>query len=133
MKGLLLFIAMTLVYSTTASAETLVIKRSEGYTANCTNPVERVDGTALLASEIASVWYYLDPVHGANGGTPQHSVLMSGGCKPSFIDTKQIPKGVYYRFAVAVDTDGLISDVSTMNAITITLQNARPKSASNVE
>jgi hypothetical protein len=132
MKSLLLLIAI-LLYPLAASAETIVIKRSEGYTANCTNATEREDGTPLPASEIASVWYALDPVHGAGGGDPAYSALMSGGCKPTFIDTKQLPKGVYYRFAVTTDTEGLVSVISVMNPVTITLQNAKPKSPKNVD
>jgi hypothetical protein len=105
------------------------VQWSQGYTGGCTDPGQRVDGTPLLASEIAKVEYYLDKVDG-DIAAPEHTVLMAGGCKDTFIDTKQVGTGTYFAYGRAFDTDGLVSDVSVSVEINIT--KSRPKSPSGV-
>ena len=105
-----------------------VIQWSQGYTAGCDNATERVDGTILTLGEIARVEYYIDPVDG--NPTPLHTVIMSGGCADTFVDTKQFPVGDYFRYAVTVDTDGLVSDMSV--GAMMTIQKSRPKSPGGI-
>ena len=120
-------LAMMLALPATAQ----VVKRSDGYTASCTNATEREDGTPLLASEIQSVWYYLDMTYG-DVTNPTKSILMSGGCKDTFIDTKQMPVGDYHRYAVTVDTDGESSVISDLLPELLTIQNAKPRAPANI-
>ena len=120
-------LAMMLALPATAQ----VVKRSDGYTAGCTNATEREDGTPLPASEIQSVWYYLDMTYGETANATR-SILMSGGCKDTFIDTKQMPVGDYHRYAITVDTDGESSVVSDQLIDVLTIQNAKPKAPGNI-
>ena len=120
-------LAMMLALPATAQ----VVKRSDGYTASCTNATEREDGTPLLASEIQSVWYYLDMTYGETANATR-SILMSGGCKDTFIDTKQMPVGDYHRYAITVDIDGESSVVSDQLIDVLTIQNAKPKAPGNI-
>jgi hypothetical protein len=105
-----------------------IIQWSKGYIAGCDNPTERVDGTPLALEEIARVEYYIDPVDG--NPAPLHTVIMTGGCTDTFIDTKIFPVGDYYRYAATFDIDGLISDMS--GGEVMTLQKARPKSPGGI-
>ena len=120
-------LAMMLALPATAQ----VVKRSDGYTASCTNAIEREDGTPLPSNEIQSVWYYLDMTYG-EVANPTKSILMSGGCRDTFIDTKQMQVGDYHRYAVTVDTDGVSSVVSPQLTDVLTIQNARPKAPGNI-
>jgi len=122
-------VALALVVSLPATAE--VIKRSDGYTANCDNATQREDGTPLAASEIKNVWYYLDKTWG-NLTTPDLSVLMSGGCKSTLIDTKPLAVGTYHKYAVTIDTDDQSSEVSPQLADPLVIQNAKPKAPGNI-
>jgi hypothetical protein len=128
MKLMAIAVAMALALPATAQ----VVKRSEGYPANCTDATEREDGTPLLASEIANVWYYLDKTYG-DVDTATKSILMSGGCKDTYVDTKQMPVGDYHRYAITVDTDGEPSRVSDQLPEVLTIQNAKPKAPGNIK
>ena len=101
-----------------------VYKRSDGYTAGCTNPTAREDGTPFdPTTELDSVEYYVGMTDG-DLVNYQHRIIMMGGCQSVFIDTKQWPVGDYYRYGIAIDTDLVSSAVSPGNPFT--LQNARP-------
>ena len=118
------------------SAQSDIVQWSKGYTANCDNPVERVDGTPLAASEIARVEYLLSPVDGMTGKELSeltgvaYTAVMSGGCTSTYIDTKRMLVGDYFAYTVAFDTDARQSVLSVNHAITV--QKARPKSASGL-
>lgn len=118
------------------SAQCDTVQWSKGYLANCDNPVERVDGTALAISEIARVEYYLstDDLLAGKERTELtgvvYTVLMSGGCSSSYVDTKRISVGTYYAYAVAFDTDARESVASVNHEIVV--QKARPKSATGL-
>ena len=127
MKFTIITLAMLLALPATAQ----VVKRNEGYTAGCTDATRREDETPLLASEIQSVWYYLDKTYG-DVSTPTKSILMSGGCKDTHVDTKQMPVGDYHRYAITVDTEGNRSVVSDQLPEVLTIQNARPKAPGNI-
>ena len=124
-------IAVAMVIALPATAE--VVKRSDGFTANCDNPTTREDGTLLPVSEIKQVQYFVDPVYG-NVANPDLTVLMTGGCNPTFIDTKQLAVGTYYRYAITEDTSGLLSVVSVQSiSDPLVLQNANPNAPGNVK
>ena len=104
------------------------IQWSQGFTAGCDNPTERIDGTPLLPEEIDRVEYYIDYIDG--NPDPLYTIMMTGGCADIFVDTKQIPIGDYYRYAITVDTDGLVSDMSV--GAMMTIQKSRPKSPGGI-
>ena len=116
-------IAMLILFAGVVQAETIV-QWSKGYTASCSDAVEREDGTPLAPEEIARVEYYLDDVDG-NVTNPSYTAIMSGGCQPVFIDTKRLTTGSYYAFAITVDTDGRESVASLSKQVVI--QKAKPK------
>ena len=119
MKFLLIFL---LAIGGAANADT--VQWSKGYTADCDSPTERVDGTALPASEISHIIYQIIP---ASGGTPTYEALMQGGCKPTFVDTKSnVPTGDYLLHGITVDTDGQVS-VQSSPGVPMTVQKAKPK------
>jgi len=128
MKFTIIMLAMMLALPATAQ----VVKRNDGYTAGCTNATEREDGTPLPASEIQSVWYLINKTYG-DITNPTKSVLMSGGCKDTYVDTKQMPVGDYHRYAITVDTDGVQSVVSPQMTDVLTIQNAKPKAPGNIK
>ena len=129
MKFTIIMLAMMLALPATAE----VVKRSDGYTATCDNPTQRTDGTTLPLSEIKQIQYFIDPVYG-NSTSPDLTVLMSGGCKPTFVDTKQLTAGTYYRYAITEDTEGQLSVVSVQSTSDpLILQNAKPKAPGNIK
>ena len=85
-------LSLFLIISTltcTVNADT--VQWAKGFTADCENPIEREDGTALTAAEISHIVYQIIP---ASGGTPMYEAIMQGGCKPTFVDTKSfVPTG----------------------------------------
>jgi len=101
------------------------IQWSKGFTINCTNAVEREDGTALLPSEIGSIKYYAYP----SGETTnnEHVFEFIGGCKAVQIDTKQLTTGVKDFYATTVDTDGRESTDLSATKVTHTIMKSRPK------
>jgi len=104
-----------------AQAET--VQWSQGYTADCDNPTARSDGSTLSLAEISHVLYQVIP---AAGGAPIYEVIMQGGCKPTFVDTKSfLPVGDYLLHGITVDTDGQAS-VQSSPGIPMTVQKARP-------
>jgi hypothetical protein len=105
------------------------VQWSKGYTANCDNAVERENGEPLALSEIDRVEYYLDKTDG-NITNPVLTILMNGGCKPMFVDTRQLSVGDYFAYGRTWDTDGLDSVVSTPG-VPKHIQKSRPKSGSN--
>lgn len=109
-----------------------VIQWSQGFTADCDNPTERVDGTPLAVGEIANVYYYIDSTDG-NITSPVYTTIMTGGCTPTFVDTKQFNIGTtYYRYGVTEDTEGQLSVVSSPG-VPFTVQKAKPKPPSNIQ
>jgi len=118
MKYLLVFL---LAINGIANADD--VQWAKGYTADCDNATEREDGSALDASEIASVRYIIIP----EGGTvPVYTAIMAGGCTPTYIDTKKfVPVGRYFLHGITVDTDGRESAVSSPGA-PLTVQKSRP-------
>ena len=112
------------------------------FTAGCTDPTERTDGTALSASEIASVEYYIDDVDG-NGLTyeqiqanvPTFTRVMANGCASTrdfSVDLQQFPvMKTQYRFAVAKDTDNQYSVGSVSNEFII--QSANPNAPGQIK
>ena len=127
MKTLILFAAF-LMTSVDVMAET--IQWSKGYTGGCTNATQREDGSPLLATEIAKVEYYLDK----NDGdiiSPEMTVIMTGGCKDTFINTKQVGTGDYFIYARTFDTDGRVS-VASSPGVLVTIQKARPNPPSGL-
>jgi hypothetical protein len=125
MKGFIVTILLLLSFAATADT----VQWSQGYTANCDNATQREDGAALPLSEIGRVEYYLDQTDG-NITNPAVTLLMSGGCQPMFLDTKQVPVGDYFTYGRTWDTDGLDSVVSAPGTPK-TIQKSRPKSGSN--
>ena len=106
------------------------VQWSKGYMGGCTDATQREDGSPLLASEIAKVEYYLDKEDG-NITSPELTVLMSGGCKDTFIDTKQVGTGIYFAYARTFDTDARESIASTPGVVK-TITKAKPKPPSGV-
>jgi hypothetical protein len=124
MYKLSLFIIISFLSCTTNAQ---VVQWSQGYTANCENPIEREDGTALAPEEIQKVVYQI-----VSGTSVIYEVLMSGGCKAAFIDTKQyIPVGEYLLHCYTVDTDERESALSDPGVV-LTVQKARPKPPSGM-
>ena len=127
MKKLGILVAIAMCTGTVAAKE---VQWSQGYTANCTNATQRVDGTILNATEIAFVKYQIIPVSSTSA---TYEVIMSGGCRTTFIDTKQfVPVGSYLMHGITVDTDGLESVLSSPG-VELIVQKARPKSPSGVQ
>ena len=124
-----MIITLAMLLALPATAE--VVKRSDGFTANCDNATRRTDDTPLAASEIKSVWYYIDTTYG-DLTSPDLSVLMSGGCSATFIDTKLLPVGTYHKYAVTIDTDDRSSIASAQLADPLVIQNANPKAPGNI-
>jgi hypothetical protein len=122
-----LTILILLLVATSVQAE--VVQWSKGYTGDCTNPTRREDESILTLAEIARVEYYLDKVNG-NLATPELTVLMSGGCRAMFIDTKLVGVGNYYKYAMTVDTEGRKSVASIGTPVTI--QKSNPKSPTDI-
>ena len=116
----LLFVLMLAFSSVHADT----VQWSKGYTADCENATQRVDGSALAITEIATVIYQIIP---ASGGVPIYEALMQGGCKPTFVDTKShIPTGDYLLHGITVDTDGQAS-IQSSPGVPMTVQKAKPK------
>ena len=113
----------------TLDAKAKDVQWSQGYTGGCLDPSQRVDGTPLPPAEIAKVEYYLDQTDG-DITTPELTIIMNGGCRDTFIDTKVLSTGTYYAYGRAFDTDGLVSDVSVSTDIVIT--KAKPKPPSGI-
>ena len=130
MKRIVLFLTGSLLAFQIQAAD--VYQWSQGFTGNCTDPTEREDGTTLLASEIANIYYYIDSTDG-NVATPAFTSIMAGGCSPVAVDTKQFNTNTtYYRYGVTEDTDGRLSVVSTPGN-PFTVVKSRPKPPSNVQ
>jgi hypothetical protein len=104
-----------------------VVQWSKGYTAGCIDATQREDGTALAPAEIQKVVYQI-----VSGTSVIYEVLMAGGCKDTYIDTKQfIPPGEYLLHGYTVDTAGLESALSSPG-VALTVQKARPKPPSGL-
>ena len=85
MEHLILMLIITLLVAGPLQAD--VIQWSKGYTAKCDNATEREDGTPLPPEEIDMVIYYISEVYG-DIDNAIYTVIMDGGCKDTFIDTK---------------------------------------------
>lgn len=105
------------------------VQWSQGYLGNCDNPTEREDGTPLLPAEIGRVEYYLDRTDG-NITNPELTVIMTGGCSETFINTKAVGTGDYFAYGRVFDTDG-IDSVASSPGVPKTIQKSRPKPATN--
>ena len=110
-------------------ANAIEVQWAQGWTADCDNATQRTDGSALSTAEIEYVEYRVTP---STGGNATYTVLMTGGCKPTYIDTKQfIPVGTYLLTGVTVDTDGRVS-VPSDPGIELTVMKAKPKPPSGL-
>ena len=102
-----------------------VVQWSKGYTAGCDNPTEREDGTPLSVEEINRVVYQI-----TQDGSTVYEILMMGGCKDTYVDTKSfVPAGEYLLHGYTVDTEGQESSLSSPG-VTLTVQKAKPKAPS---
>lgn len=106
------------------------VQWSKGYDANCTDATERSDGTPLLAPEIASVEYYIYKEGAFPAGNPEiPPIVMVGGCKLTFIDTKLLTTGNKEAYAVTIDTEARRSVYSSPAFVfTVTKSNPKPPS-----
>lgn len=123
MNKYILALVIACITSATQAADIYKRGHDKQYTAGCVDAIARTDGTPLLASEIAKVEYMIDDVDG-NLVNPLFTVIMMGGCQDTIIDLQQFPAGDYFRYAITVDTDGLVSAVSQSNPFT--MKNAPP-------
>jgi hypothetical protein len=115
---------LTIVLSTSAHAQ--IVKRNTGYTGDCDNPTARTDGTPLAVTEIHSVEYYLFPTGETDPTKYALKHVLLGGCRPTHIDTSDVPVGDYRAFGKTIDTDGKPSVMSEGSTEIISIQNASP-------
>lgn len=105
------------------------VQWAQGFSANCTNATERTDGSILNATEISVVKYRIRDLN----GLLVYEAIMAGGCRTTFIDTKQfVPVGNYLAHGITVDTDGLESIESTPGT-SLVIMKSRPKPPSGVQ
>lgn len=103
----------------------------QSYTAGCTDPATRTDGTAIAAGEIAEVVYYVDAVGGLTG-SPLLTINMTGGCMDVPVDLQQFPVNVELgKYATAETTDGLVSEVGV--GPTFVVQSANPNAPGQIK
>jgi hypothetical protein len=121
-------LSLILIISTlTCTVNAQTVQWSKGYTAGCIDATQREDGTALAQAEIQKVVYQI-----VSGTSVIYEAIMTGGCKDTYIDTKQfIPPGEYLLHGFTVDTAGLQSALSSPG-VALTVQKARPKPPSGL-
>ena len=78
-------------------------------TVNCTDATERSDGTSLAPDEIDRVELY---VRTTPTGSPEHTVIMEGGCRAMTLDLTLLAEGQKYLDGATVDTAGRVSVLS---------------------
>jgi len=117
-----LLIALLLIAGT-ANAD---VQWSKGFDINCTNATERENGTALAASEIGSITYYVFKA-GVITSSPEHTYMFIGECSLSHIDTKLLSTGRKEIYAKTTDTDGRISTNMSSPAYLVNIIKSNPK------
>jgi hypothetical protein len=106
MKIIKYILALSLLMGCTIVSAMDTYQWSQGFTGGCDNPTTRTDGEPLPIEEIAEVMYYIDDIDG-NLADPEIMINMPGGCQDVQVGTKGLQtQTVYYRYAVAFDTDG---------------------------
>ena len=103
-----IFLFTLMVFSVPTYAEGPVYSGTTK-TVDCNNPVTRTDGTALDISEIASVEVY---IRTSPTGSPEHTVIMPGGCQPMTLDLTTLSEGQKHMDGIATDTEGRASVLS---------------------
>lgn len=78
-------------------------------TVNCDDATQRSDGTALAASEIDKVEIY---VRTAPQASPEHTMIMTGGCKAMTLNLTTLAEGQKYMDGSTFDTAGRVSVLS---------------------
>ena len=110
-----IFLFTLMVFSVPTYAEGPVYSGTTK-TVDCNNPVTRTDGTALDPSEIASVEVY---IRTSPTGSPEHTVIMPGGCQPMTLDLTTLSEGQKHMDGIATDTEGRASVLSANPGIVL--------------
>ena len=97
-------------------------------TINCTNPDSRTDGTPLSSDEIDVIRIYISDVDQSD--TPQHTVIMAGGCTPSQFSMDALPEGQLYAYGQTIDTASRESGYSA--SVPFVLMRVGPEAPSGI-
>lgn len=106
------------------------VQWSKGFNINCTDAIEREDGTALPVAEIGAIKYY---VYKAGNSVHERIYTFTGTCRSVHIDTKFLTTGPKEIHATTVDTDGReSSDKQYPPAYLVNIIKSNPKNPSGL-